>query len=164
MVDISQFKQAMSQFITGVTVVTSACGEIVHGMTCNSFTSICLSPSIILISLKSGSRTAELIDLSRTFAVNLLNSEQKNISEQFSQESAKGQGDRFQGIHWERSTVGCPIFPGAVAHMECLVAQSIEVYDHKLFFGEVVKISISEGQGPLGYFRREYLVDICRGQ
>ena len=57
----SEFRLALGQFATGVTVVTAerAPGQV-HGMTANSFTSVSLDPLLILICV---SQNAQLLPM-----------------------------------------------------------------------------------------------------
>ena len=49
--DPNDFKRAMGQFASGVTVVTSKHGETPIGITASSFTSLSLEPPLVLVSL-----------------------------------------------------------------------------------------------------------------
>lgn len=49
--DGAQFRQVMSRFITGITIVTSRAGEEMHGMTCNAFCSISIAPLTVMVCL-----------------------------------------------------------------------------------------------------------------
>ena len=46
------FREVVGAFATGVTVVTSRVGDSHAGMTLNSFTSVSLSPLLVLVSLE----------------------------------------------------------------------------------------------------------------
>ena len=45
------FRNAMSKFATGVTVITTEHEEQVHGMTANAFMSVSLDPKLVVISI-----------------------------------------------------------------------------------------------------------------
>lgn len=45
------FRNAMGQFATGVTVVTTEIDREIHGMTANAFMSVSLNPKLVVISI-----------------------------------------------------------------------------------------------------------------
>src|SRR2546430_16647899 len=55
-VDSRAFRNALGRFATGVTVVTTAVADGVHGMTANAFTSVSLDPPLGLISVGKQAR------------------------------------------------------------------------------------------------------------
>ncbi|MBK6645177.1 MAG: flavin reductase family protein [Anaerolineales bacterium] len=69
--DPNDFKRAMGQFASGVTVVTSKHGETPIGIAASSFTSLSLDPPLVLVSLnKNCSRitSSPKVDSSRSMS------------------------------------------------------------------------------------------------
>jgi len=60
----------MSRFVTGVTIVTTRAGEELHGMTCNAFCSISITPLTVMVCLAKNTRTEKLLEKGHVFAVN----------------------------------------------------------------------------------------------
>ena len=81
---IEEYKNAMSRFVSGVTVVTSFNDEKPYGMTVSSFVSVSLNPPLVLICIDNRYITGKMIKKSGSFAINILNFEQKNIGQAFS--------------------------------------------------------------------------------
>ena len=52
----------MGSFPTGVTVVTVASDDGMHGITVNSFSSVSLDPMLVLVCLNETSRAVDLIE------------------------------------------------------------------------------------------------------
>ena len=77
--DPNDFKRAMGQFASGVTVVTSKHGENPIGITASSFTSLSLDPPLVLVSLNKKLFTHNVIAESGFFAVNVLSARQLEI-------------------------------------------------------------------------------------
>jgi len=50
-VDIQDFKRAMSQFASGVTIVTTRYNQMPLGITASSFSSLSLEPPLVMVSL-----------------------------------------------------------------------------------------------------------------
>ncbi len=73
----------MRQWATGVTLVTCALAEERQGMTVSSFTSVSLTPPLILVSLEIGSATHALLSRVGSFAVSILEESQQAISDRF---------------------------------------------------------------------------------
>ena len=82
-IDPISFRAALRQWASGVTVVTCADRGFQHGMTVSSFLSVSLTPPLLLVSLQNGTRTLEMIKHAKTFAVNILHHEQKELADLF---------------------------------------------------------------------------------
>src|ERR1700688_4427946 len=78
------FRRALGQFATGVTVVTveSAPGRV-HGMTANSFTSVSLEPPLISVVGAENPQLLPLLKEKLVIGVNVLKEDQKHLSEFF---------------------------------------------------------------------------------
>ena len=151
-VDPNHFRKACSQFATGITIPTvlGPDGQP-HGFTANSFTSVSLSPPIVLVCVDHKANVIEHFRAADSFAINILEETQQALSNRFA-----GRGhDRFEGVNWRKGELGVPLIEGAIAHMECRVTDVLEVGDHSLFFGEVLFAQFSVGQ-PLLYFQGRY--------
>lgn len=144
----------MSRHLTGVAVVTSAdAAGTPFGMTCNSLTSVTLSPPTLLICVDLRSRTLAALRDRRAFAVNLLRDGSRSTAELF----ASSGMDRFDQVRWRGSPVtGLPwLVDDTHAMAECRISDLITVGDHAVVFGTVVNVEGGEG-GPLLYGRRAY--------
>ncbi|MGW4210840.1 flavin reductase family protein [Lentzea sp. NPDC004789] len=151
-IDSRQLRDVLGHFATGVAVVTSA-GESGHvGMTVNSFTSVSLSPPLVLVCAKHGSATGQDIERTGTFAVNVLCREQEALSQQFC-----GPADRrFDGLPVRCGVSGAPILRSALAYLDCGLEQTIDLGDHRVLVGRVLDAGASAGEEPLVFFRGEY--------
>jgi hypothetical protein len=95
------FRRALGQFATGVTVVTVECApHRVHGMTANSLTSVSLVPPLISVCVAEHAHLLPLLKEKRMFGINVLKQEQQHLSE-FSRApiSRKGRGEHERKIH-----------------------------------------------------------------
>jgi flavin reductase (DIM6/NTAB) family NADH-FMN oxidoreductase RutF len=91
-----EFRRVMGSFVTGVAVVTTTVDGEPHGMTVNSLTSVSLEPLLLLVCLTIGTRTANAVDRSGSFAINLLSQHQHDIADIF----ARPGGDHFGGCRY----------------------------------------------------------------
>lgn len=151
-----QLREAMRQWTTGVCIVCSRFGNMVHGMTVNSFTSVSLDPPIVAITLANQTRTANLVQKSGRFSVSILAKNQKSLAEKFSGKVIEGPG-RFDNV----STVLLPNeIPGIAESLSLLACEVIQVipfknssiYLGKVLYSEVIHQSLE----PLVYQNREY--------
>lgn len=148
-------RAAMRAWSAGVTVVTAVHEGQKHGMTVNSFTSISLDPAMITISLKTGSRTYDMVTSSRKFGLTILSMEQTQISDIFAVRFPEIE-DRFDGVQVETLVTGAPLIVGGLAWLDCRVVDTYYAGMNTLFIAEVVSArSFGDGQ-PLLYHNREY--------
>lgn len=150
----AQFKQALSRFATGVTVITtfapgaqkgdSASSSFV-GITASSFNSVSLTPPLVLWSLGHRAGSLPLFHAGTHYVVNVLAADQLDLCHRF----ASGQGDRFANTDYRLGQAGLPILKGALAWFECHNRSRYEEGDHVIFVGEVERCGLSDGAAPL---------------
>ena len=150
-IDEQGFKQAMSHFGSGVTVVTTDHEDTLFGMTVAAFCSLSLRPPLVLVCIDKRVRTHEAIAASRRFGVSVLAAGQAEVSNRF----ASKVEDKFADIPYRRGELGLPLIEGAIATLECRVTDQLEGGDHTIFVGEVEFAETRDG-APLVYFRGGY--------
>lgn len=150
-VDETRFKQAMSCFASGVTVVTTEYAGHRYGVTVSAFSSLSLNPPLVLVCVEKSVRAHDVIPKAERFAVNVLTEEQEAMSNRF---AAKVE-DRFAGIATHEGQLGVPLIDGALASIECRLHETLPGGDHTIFIGEVVNTEIHDA-APLIYFRSGY--------
>jgi flavin reductase (DIM6/NTAB) family NADH-FMN oxidoreductase RutF len=150
-VEPEDFRQALSRFASGVTIVTVADDDELHGMTASAFASVSLDPPRVLVCLDKTSHTRALLSELGSFAISVLNAEQEEISRAFAHSGPKP----FDGLSHKRGENGAPLLDGALAWIECSVVEVIDGGDHDIVLGEVTACTPSDGE-PLIYFDRRY--------
>jgi flavin reductase (DIM6/NTAB) family NADH-FMN oxidoreductase RutF len=148
------FRRFMSAYFTGVTIITTVDGHgRPHGLTCNSLTSVTLSPPTLLVCLDVRSGTLAALRTRGGFVVNLLHKGGQRAAELF----ASSQPDRFDQVAWRRSAhIGLPwLVDDAYAVAECQVADTMVVGDHAVVLGRVVNVENGPGS-PLLYGMRAF--------
>ena len=155
MVSKNDFRNAMGKFATGVTVVTSLddAGEV-HGMTANSFTSVCLEPPAILVCVAHGTYTYNYVEARGTFGVNILHTDQLPVGQYF----ARRPEDRTQEVDWEYSTSadGVPLLEGSMVSFACRVLGSHVYGDHTIYVGCVEEMKLGETAAPLLFYESRW--------
>lgn len=157
-----EFRRALGQFATGVTVVTtrSAEGQPL-GLTVSSFCSVSLDPPLVLVCVDARSDTNPGFRSSGVFGVSVLAEGQQAWSRRF----ASGGASKFDGVEMMTGKLGLALVPGALAYLECRVSGSYEAGDHVVYVGEVLRLSANPGR-PLVYHGSAYGVlaaDECSG-
>lgn len=134
-IDAQEFRRCLSQFATGVTVITTDLGARPIGMTVNSFSSLSLDPPLILWSIARTSSRFSFFDAAESFAVNVLSERQTAVSRHFSTWAE----NKFADVAWKPGENGSPVLDGAAAVFECTRADSYDGGDHRIIIGRVTR-------------------------
>jgi flavin reductase (DIM6/NTAB) family NADH-FMN oxidoreductase RutF len=150
-----EFRQAMRNWSTGVTIVTVNYQGFQHGMTVSSFASISLTPATVLVSLEREARTHDLLVESGNFGVTILTAGQQKVSERFAGEFTEFE-NRFEGFNTFTLVSGVPFLEGGSAFFDCRVIQTYSLATNTLFLGEVMAVQEGMAGPPLLYYNRQY--------
>lgn len=152
-----EFRAALGQFATGVTIVTArdADGRLV-GLTANSFNSVSLSPPLVLWSLARQSTSMPGFLSAQHYAINVLAADQRPLAERFARKGI----DRFDGTPWRAGLTGAPVIDGAVAVFECTHTGQHDAGDHVIFVGQVQHCRRRIGVRPLVFHGGRFFTDL----
>jgi len=150
--DSDSFRKACGRYATGVAVTSVECpdGRFI-GLTVTSFTSVSLTPPLVLVCIHGKSRVLPHIRLRSAFAVNILSADQSDLSTYFSQ----GMSTPCESLAWRIGPAGLPLLDGAHAVLECRLHTAIPSGSHEILLGEVLTHSIGEGM-PLVRYKGAY--------
>jgi flavin reductase (DIM6/NTAB) family NADH-FMN oxidoreductase RutF len=151
----AEFRHAIGQFATGVTIVTSVDqdGEPV-GTTANAVTSLSLEPPLLLVCFDRSSYTLQAVRAHGAFAVNVLASPQRHLSANFAR---RGLSATWDGIRHHPGRTGSPRLEGVLATLECTVEEHMEGGDHEIIIGRVREVETTgKDAAPLLYWRGGY--------
>ena len=153
--DSETLRRAMRAWTTGVAIVTSLHEGEQYGMTINSFNSVSLEPPVISVTLRRLTHTHDLVVKSGMFAVTVLTSAQKHLSDLFAGK-IPNVTNRFDGLKTQKLLIDAPILENGMAYFNCRVMNAIPIGENTLFVAEVIAAR-GEGEGePLVYHNREY--------
>lgn len=152
-----EYRNAISRFLSGVTVVTAQHEGVNHGITASAVCSVTLEPPTLLVCLNRQSATCQAIIGAGHFCVNVLRDDQLSIAKIFSGKSTDkfAELEALTGHPSVTGASGSPQLPGVIAALECRVTQHTDVGTHRVFFGEVLDAKAGDGE-PLGYFRGQF--------
>jgi flavin reductase ActVB len=145
------FREALAHFASGVTIVAARGREGLVGFTATGFSSVSLSPPLILVCVAKTASAYEGVVSADLFGVSVLGEDQQWLAERFATSGI----DRFQGVALQSGASSAPLIGGALAHIECRPHARHEAGDHTLLLGEVLSASTSAGR-PLLHFARNF--------
>jgi flavin reductase (DIM6/NTAB) family NADH-FMN oxidoreductase RutF len=153
----ADLRHALGHFATGVTVVTttSAGGEPV-GTTASAVSALSLDPPLVLVCLDRSSETLAEISGRRRFAVNVLSDAQQHLSDNFAR---RGDGAVWSDVvhRVDGDGLGNPHLDGALAVLDCELAESVAGGDHEIVVGRIHELELGAGElRPLVHFRGAY--------
>ena len=150
-VNKDNFKKTLSAFATGITVVATKYNSILYGKTINSFSSLSLSPPLILFSLDNKSSKLNIFKKSETITINILSKKQQIISNNFAQKNPD-----WKDIEYDSLKNGNPIIKNCVSNLDCKIIDKIKKGDHIIFICKVLQVMNNYKQKPLIYFNSKY--------
>ncbi|QDI68466.1 NADH:riboflavin 5'-phosphate oxidoreductase [Streptomyces calvus] len=145
LVSAQQFRDAMAELASPVTVVTAPDGRGGRrGCTASSVTSVSLDPPLLQVSVAHTSSSHRALVTSREFIVHVLADRHRWLADRF----ARRDIDRFAGsgfTTWPGTDL--PWFPDATAAFRCLTRQAIPVGDHTLLIGALAAVRTGPTDG-----------------
>jgi flavin reductase (DIM6/NTAB) family NADH-FMN oxidoreductase RutF len=151
--DSKQFRQALSQFATGVTVITARLDDgSFFGVTINSFNSVSLEPPLVLWSLAQTASTMPAFTAASGYVINVLAGDQIELAQRF----ARPGPDCFEALPFVLSEQGLPVLSGTVAWFECRHRSRYAEGDHVIFVGEVARCH-AHPHRTLGFHRGRFI-------
>lgn len=149
---ITLYKEVMSNYPTGVTIVTAADEKGTPvGLTVNSFASVSLDPLLILWSIDHRVSSLDIFKKADKFAVHILGAEQEDLCLLFARKGI----DRFSQCEWKMSSHQLPIISDVFAVLQCKTFKTVEAGDHTILIGEVLDIDVEQKE-PMLYHRRKF--------
>jgi len=148
-----KFRAVLSQFCTGVVIVTTCDDAGPAGLTCQSFSALSMDPPLVLFCPAKTSKTWPRIEAAGSFCVNVLSEGQERLSARF----ATSGGPKFENVEWEAGQVGVPRLCGALAHVDCCLESVHDAGDHLMVVGRVVALDQVNDSRPLVFFRSDYV-------
>jgi flavin reductase (DIM6/NTAB) family NADH-FMN oxidoreductase RutF len=156
--DPKHYRDVMSRFASGVTVVTTLCDGVPHGLTVSAFSSVSLTPPRVLICLGNDTDTKPLIDRSRCFAVHILGRDHVELGPRFAK-LVPGLDDPFTNLSYRTEQTGAPILDPCIAWLDCRVESTFQTGDHTIYVGDVLDARSTDAEPePVLYFRRAWRV------
>ena len=151
-------REAMRFWVSGVAIVGAEFHGTRHGMTVSSFTSLSLTPPLVMVSLQKATRTHDLVIGSQAFGVSILSADQQEISNRFAGMDSETD-DRFNGLDTYTLQTGAPLLLSGLAFFDCRLVGQHDAGTHTVMIGEVAAAQVHNAEdqnSPLVYFNRDY--------
>jgi flavin reductase (DIM6/NTAB) family NADH-FMN oxidoreductase RutF len=150
------------QFITNVGLITSNGPAGPDIMAAEWTHHISYSPSLIAINVRGRDATAENIQSSKEFGVNLAAADQNIVCSVAGRYSGK-ETDKISllkeaglTIFYTAKSINALMVQDAAMNAECKLMKQEELGDHIMFVGEIVEVSADESIKPLIYHNGKY--------
>lgn len=127
-----EFRSALGQFATGVTIVTTETPTGPIGITANSFSSVSLDPPLVMWCPAKASKRFPFYKQARHFAIHVIGCDQTRIAERFARA-----GDDFERLEVAYNEHSVPLIEGCAARFECKTEQIYDAGDHAIMVGLV---------------------------
>ena len=145
------FKKTLSGFATGITVVATKYNKILYGKTINSFSSLSLSPPLVLFSLDKKSSKLDIFKKSKKITINILSKKQQLISNNFAKKTPD-----WKEVEYDILKNGNPIIKNCVSNLDCKIIDKLKKGDHIIFICQVTQVINNDKLKPLIYYNSKY--------
>jgi flavin reductase (DIM6/NTAB) family NADH-FMN oxidoreductase RutF len=139
----ARLRAAFGRFATGVTVVTAPSARGPLGITANSFTSVSLTPPLLLWCPAKASKRHDAFVGAAQFALHVMGRAQDEITAGFARS-----GHAFDLCDWEEGENGVPLIAGCPARFECAIRDRIDAGDHTVIVARVTRVTLEPSADP----------------
>ncbi|MBO6520791.1 MAG: flavin reductase family protein [Rhodospirillales bacterium] len=153
-VEPQQFRQALAKFASGVTVISTLSPDSEPiGVTVSAFSSLSLSPPLVLICLDQATSQIRAYTDGPAFCVNILAAGQEDVSNAF---AFPGPVPPFRSVPFKTGVSGLPVILNTLASLECRREAVHPGGDHEIVVGSVVEATWNDALEPLIYAAGRY--------
>ncbi|MEI6791083.1 MAG: flavin reductase family protein [Myxococcaceae bacterium] len=150
---VEAYKEVMSHWPSGVSIITSVFEGRRYGMTVSAFTSVSLHPAMICICVDKKAQMCELLQKSQQFAVNILDKTQVELAKTFANHKLD-MPERFAHAEFDMTETQSPVLVNCLAWLDCALHSFHDTGDHVIYVAEVQKAKTLEQKEPVIYYRR----------
>ncbi|HEY8542658.1 MAG TPA: flavin reductase family protein [Pseudothermotoga sp.] len=150
-------KDAFDYLVQGVYIVSTEFENQLSGLTAAWVMQSSFKPAMLAVSLGPTRRTAELIEKSGKFAIQILDESQRQLAELFGYYSSRN-FDKFSKVKWSKSEkLGLPIVEGVLGYFECELEGKFVSGDHFIYNGRIVNHKVFRQNGkPMIFLMRDW--------
>jgi flavin reductase (DIM6/NTAB) family NADH-FMN oxidoreductase RutF len=153
-IDSEKFKRVMRRHAASVVIIATKVDTRVHCMTATSFTSVSVTPPLVLFCVHQHNDTHQHLASTERVGISLLASGQEAISNRFASKGPERYAlDDFSFVE---SPAGVPLVPGSCTHFEVVLVGRHWGGDHSIFVGEVSWADVLHEVSPLVYHSGKY--------
>lgn len=127
--------QAVGRVVGSLCVMSAKRGDVTSAMLASWVSQATFNPPGVTIAVAKDRALESLTHTGDRFVLNIL-AEGKQLRKHFLKPFAPGE-DRFVGVETKEANNGCPVLTGALAYLECKIANRMECGDHWLVYAVV---------------------------
>jgi len=154
--DVSPLAAALGRIPTGLYLVTTKSDEGPVGFVGSFVVQLGFEPPTVGIAVGQGRGPLDAIRSTGRFALSILDQESSGLMGPFFKKYEGGESP-FDGLKVEPAPSGCPVFPEALAWLDCRVIGEHELADHVVVFGEVTAGAQARDGEPAVHLRTDGL-------
>lgn len=154
--DVSPLAAALGRIPTGLYLVTTATDDGPVGFVGSFVMQLGFEPPTVGVAVGRGRGPLEAIRATGRFALSVLDGPSSGLMGPFFKKYEGGESP-FDGLNVEAAPGGSPIFPEALAWLECTVSGEHELGDHVVVFGEVQDGAQARAGDPSVHLRKNGL-------
>ncbi len=151
MAGASDFRAAMRQLASGVTIVTSGSGPRRRGITATAVCSLSATPPALIVCMNKNSDCHQTVLSCGWFGVNVLAAEHEPLAQRFAGRGQVRGAARFLEGEWTELSSGAPVLRGAVATFDCVLHESLDGGTHSILVGQVIAARADSDRPALLY-------------
>ncbi|WP_159865286.1 MULTISPECIES: flavin reductase [unclassified Raoultella] len=152
---ISDFRNAMAQLGSAITIITTDGPAGRFGFTASAVCSVTDSPPTLLVCMNRSSFVHSKFKENGVLCVNVLSARHQALSAIFANNQLRSE-ERFQHEQWLVLETGSPALASAVASVDCTINASHEVGSHSVFYCEVRQSRQDQPGDGLVWFNRRF--------
>jgi flavin reductase (DIM6/NTAB) family NADH-FMN oxidoreductase RutF len=141
-------KEVLRLFTYGLYAITTGDGEKWNAFTANWVSQVSFDPPLVVISVENDSVSLPIIRSSGHFAVNVYDSDQRDLSGALGKSFAANP-KKLDSLQTEIGETGCPVLTETLGCVECLVENEMLAGDSTLVLGRVVAVQAKRTGEPL---------------
>lgn len=146
-----EFRQAMRQLASGVSLITTGKGADRRGLTATAVCSLSISPPSLIVCVNRQGEGADAIREAQQFCVNMIAPEHEVLAQRFAGcDGARGV-ERFEVGDWMELETGAPVLTDAIAAFDCGILDVVVRETHLIIIGGVKAVRFAESRDALVY-------------
>jgi flavin reductase (DIM6/NTAB) family NADH-FMN oxidoreductase RutF len=150
------YKLAMRQLASGVSVITHGSGAQRTGFTATSVTSLSSEPPTLIVCVNRAASLYAQLGTGDLFGVNVLGAQHAEIADRFAGRAGLAGAERFREGRWSTFADGASLLDDALAAFVCETDEVIERHTHAILIGRVRLARPQAQGGALLYWRGVY--------
>ncbi|OIQ31619.1 MAG: flavin oxidoreductase [Alphaproteobacteria bacterium MedPE-SWcel] len=132
----ADLRRALGCFATGVVIVTTQSARGPLAITANSFTSVSLTPPLVLWCPAVKSKRHDAFVTAAHFSIHIVAQSDLKTALHFARD-----GEDFDTQDWVATPEGCPALQQALVRLDCRQYAHHPGGDHTVVLGEVIRVS-----------------------